>query len=365
MSCRKTNENNGAEVQRVFYKYKVDTVHMALHNNLSGIMLKPQYYYDGGHKIISYNNVEHALEIYHFDSLNNSEKIKLHYRGEHGIESVSDLYVLGKDSVLIRSKYSHLYIVSLKNEPRVIKKINLNTIKGINQQDYTFLREGIHARNFDDLAVSENYKYVLLPIYPTIRKKEWEKFHQKEFMAKIWLNKDSASVMPITYPKVFTKHSYADFDYPDFNWVNNKILFAFRNQSTVYTCDPIGNNNKKFPLNANRLNETITPAPKKSKYDTEYLRNSSYFYGIKYDAFRKLYYRFYVAKNNHPSHYYMMVLDSSLTKVTEITLPIKPFGRDIITPEGIMFPIDSKVDGENTCLQWGRIRFKNCTNHTK
>ncbi len=355
MSCDNTNKKHDAKVQSVLYK--LDTVHMALPNHMSGIMLKPQYYNDVGNKIISYNNVEHALELYNLDSLNSSEKINLQYHGEDGIESVSDLHVLGNDTILIRSKYSYLYLVSLKNEPTVIKKIDLNKVNGINQRNYTFMREGIHARNFDDLAISENNKQLLLPIYPTIRKTKWEKFHQKEFMAKVWLNRDSASVIPLSYPEAFSKHSYADFDYPDLQYGKNRILYTFRNQSTVYSCDLSGNNIVSFPTKANHIDETIKPAPEKSKYDTEYLRNSSHYYGIKYDSFQKLYYRFYVAKNSHPSHYYMMVLDSSLTKVKEISLPIKPFGKDIITPEGIMFPIDSKVNGNTTYLQWLRIRF--------
>jgi len=352
-SCKNNQDSKNKSERKISFTF--DTVNIKLKKNFSGTLLKPEYFYDGADKIISYNNTEHAIEIYNLDSMYSSKKIALQYRGENGIESVSDLHIISKDTVLIRSKYTHLYIISLNKSPKLVKKIDLNTIKGINQQSYTFLREGIHARNFDDLAVSENNQYVLLPIYPTIRKKEWEKFHQKEFMAKIWLNKDSASVMPITYHKKFTKNSYADFDYPDFNWVHNKILFTFRNHNTIYTCNLLGTSINKFTSNGDYIEETIAPAPEKTKYDTEYLRNSSHYYGIKYDSFRNIYYRFYVTKNINKEQFHLIALDTNFKKISELALPFKHYGRDFISPNGIMFPTDVIKQKDQTFLQLIRI----------
>jgi len=291
-----------------------------------------------------YNRIDHGIEIYDIKNKKPLKKIKLKRQGPNKLNK--GIFTFLNDSIFLYKTQKKIHLIDWFG--KIKKSMSLNKIKNINHKEYTFVRQGMHINNFDQLCIDTNKDFLLLPIYKNIRKKKYKKFHDSYFIAKIFWNKNRGEIVPVKYPKIFRKKYFGDLDYPDFCIKNNSIIYSFRNSSNIYEWKDSQKKLLKYHIeckNAKKVshsltlnNKTIIPTNKPSKY-----------YRVIYDKHRNFFYRIYKEKNNKKSskyfsgNYHLIILNNEFKKIKEI-----PLNKDIyafsahITKKGLIFALKAE-----------------------
>ena len=158
----------------------------------------------------------------------------------------------------------------------------------------------------------------------------------------------------------------------DYNASIGKFVVAFAISDSIIVTDLINPNKDKHyfagssllpevkPMNANYDYEASSPEEMIS-----YVISGTY-WSIKYDKYRKLYYRFGILpksledfKAALPTKFFIAVLDENFQHLAEAILPESLYPpMAVITPKGLLIPNKEKYDQQDDLLSFDVLTFK-------
>jgi hypothetical protein len=252
-------------------------------------------------------------------------KVHLATEGPHGVPRPAGILILSEDSILVKSNPNTLYLVNKYGT--VIEKISTEFTN-----DAVSLNSSIVVNTMSPMFVRNNEIYFCAQlIYPNPIK------DQTNIPVSIKLNLDSKEMAYIYYrTKKYQQGQWGmggmlDRFYHTYNADEDLIIHSYGNDEDIYVYDSL-NTKRSYYAGSKEMKPIKPPSKDKVLESGETLRYEAFtgaYEAIKYDPYRKMYYRFAFLPVEDPAtqptvfhgKIAIIILDSKFQKVGEYVLP--------------------------------------------
>ncbi|GAB4111808.1 MAG: DUF4221 domain-containing protein [Thermoflexibacter sp.] len=292
--------------------------------------------------VVLLNKRINAIQIYSWQSKEMLKRIYLEKEGPNGVGEATYMFVHSLDSIFVLTSY--LYKVSLVNaEGKLQQKYSLlnKTVKfdeskgyapKVSENDYAGLPLG--GVNAMFVANNELYMGCVPSINPFIKE------HYERGLLGLKVNlvtKQIVYFMP--FPQIYRDKMFFPLSYLNtasaYNQTKNTLVYSFPCDAKIYEMDLNTNKIVSYLANSTYFKEieifSTNPAedPNRAEKEFDFVISHAHFERIRYDPYRKIYYRNILLPNNkkrdrndwHPfviSNY--VILDENFKKLGETQL---------------------------------------------
>ncbi|HMN90620.1 MAG TPA: DUF4221 family protein, partial [Saprospiraceae bacterium] len=269
--------------------------------------------------------------------------IQIPKEGPGGMSEVGSFFYHNADTIFLLSQYS-FSIINTEGKSLFSTKINQNNsaLKGI---DFSVLSIYPDLAHSAPIYYRANEHALYVPV-KHVGSEFSASYYSYPICARILLPEFKVELLPIYYPKAFENKWYGLLDKPNITFLDDKIIFSFKNNSNIFMYDDKLKNTTTYEIPSKYCDNQAKPLSVNLKDDGEainkHLNNSPIFFGLIYDKFRNQYYRLHTAPSNNEDgtrRGYLTFLDADFNIMTEVALPYRKyalFRTNNVMPEGLI-----------------------------
>lgn len=299
---------------------------------------------------IGYNHTRHSLDFFGLEEKELIKSVKLDYEGPNGLQNPGR-FVYYQDTFILNPR-AYIGIVSADGE--VMEKNFLDDYKASSQAEYLFVY-GMHAVNHDELIYNPAEKTVILPVFNPKPRAEKEHY-EGPILASLNLTETKMEILDVTYPEIFRGNDfYGRLDYPRAFQKGDSLIYNFANSSKIYYHNIRTKEEKIFDAQSQFVENIAPTLPRNAelKKESDHEWESNRFYALRYDPYKKLYYRVHKGKTENGglfdySNNYFMILDDQFKVLSEFKLDPLYEPKFAVTQQGVLFQMKDDLEkGEN------------------